>query len=108
AYYVCQAFNVASPFQIALLLNRSYDGGRTWQHTGLTQISTFTGNGVSKGSNGQFPDHENIHVDPATGWIYVTWAQFNGKSSHSPVMIAISRDRGESFSLSQVTTGSVR
>src|SRR5438128_9229867 len=48
AYFVCQAFNLTSPFQIALLLNRSYDGGRTWQHHGLTQISTFTGNGVSK------------------------------------------------------------
>jgi len=69
AYYVCQAFNVTSPYQIALLLNRSYDGGLTWQHSGLTQISTFTGNGVSKGSNGQFPDHENIHVDPANGYI---------------------------------------
>src|SRR5213082_55354 len=39
AYYVCQAFNFTSPFQIALLLNRSYDGGLTWQHSGLTQIS---------------------------------------------------------------------
>ena len=43
AYFVCQAFNVTSPFQIALLLNRSYDGGLTWQHSGLTQISTFNG-----------------------------------------------------------------
>jgi hypothetical protein len=84
AYYVCQAFNFTSPFQIALLLNRSYDGGRTWQHTGLTQISTGTGNGVSKGSNGQFPDHENIHVDPTNGWIYVTWAQFNGHPLTGP------------------------
>src|SRR5690348_5643718 len=73
AYFVCQAFNFTSPFQIALLLNRSYDGGRSWQHSGLTQISTGTGNGVSKGSNGQFPDHENIHVDPTNGWIYATW-----------------------------------
>src|SRR5213082_282301 len=39
AYYVCQAFNFSSPYQIALLLNRSSDGGRTWQHSGLTQIS---------------------------------------------------------------------
>ena len=108
AYFVCQAFNFTSPYQIALLLNRSYDGGRTWQQTGLTQISTGTGNGVSKGSNGQFPDHENIHVDPTNGWIYVTWAQFNGQSSHSPVIVAISKDGGNSFTQTQVTSGSVR
>jgi hypothetical protein len=108
AYYVCQAFNFTSPYQIALLLNRSYDGGRTWQSTGLTQVSAFSSNGVSKGSNGQFPDHENIHVDPTNGWIYVTWAQFNGQSAHSPVYVAISRDGGDSFVLTQVTTGSVR
>lgn len=108
AYYVCQAFNFTSPYQIALLLNRSYDGGLTWQHTGLTQVSTFTGNGVSKGSAGQFPDHENLHVDATNGYIYVTWAQFNGSSSHSPVYVAVSRDRGNTFTLSQVTTGSVR
>jgi hypothetical protein len=108
AYYVCQAFNFTSPYQIALLLNRSYDGGRTWQHTGLTQVSTFTGNGVSKGSNGQFPDHENIHVDPTNGYVYVTWAQFNGQGSHSPVYVAVSRDRGDTFTVSQITTGDVR
>jgi hypothetical protein len=108
AYYVCQAFNFTSPFQIALLLNRSYDGGRTWQHSGLTQVSTFTGNGVSKGSTGQFPDHENIHVDPTNGYLYVTWAQFNGGGSHSPVNVAVSRDGGDSFTVSQVTAGTVR
>ena len=41
AYYVCQAFDFTSPFDIALLMNRSYDGGLTWQQTGLTQIATF-------------------------------------------------------------------
>ena len=108
AYFVCQAFNFTSPFQIAMLLNRSYDGGRTWQQTGLTQITSFTGNGVSKGSNGQFPDHENVHVDPTNGWIYVAWAQFNGRSTHSPVYVAISKDGGNTFGVTQVTTGSVR
>jgi hypothetical protein len=108
AYFVCQAFNFTSPFQIALLLNRSYDGGRTWQHSGLTQISTFTGNGVSKGSNGQFPDHENVHVDPTNGYVYVTWAQFNGLSGHSPVFVAVSRDHGDTFTVSQVTAADVR
>jgi hypothetical protein len=108
AYYVCQGFDFTPPYQMALLLNRSYDGGRTWQKTGLTQVSTGTGNSSSKGSNGQFADHENIHVDAATGWIYVTWAQFNGSGTHSPVNVAISRDGGNSFAVSQVTSGSVR
>jgi hypothetical protein len=108
AYYVCQAFNFTSPYQIALLLNRSYDGGLTWQHTGLTQISTWNGKGKTKGSTGQFPDHENIHVDPTNGYVYVTWAQFNGYGTHSPVYIAVSHDRGDTFTLSQVTAGAVR
>jgi hypothetical protein len=108
AYFVCQAFNFTSPFQIALLLNRSHDGGRTWQHTGLTQVSTWNGNGKSKGSEGQFPDHENIHVDPTNGYVYVTWAQFNGLGTHSPVNVAVSRDGGNSFTVAQVTAGNVR
>ncbi|MDP9221216.1 MAG: hypothetical protein M3P23_11885 [Actinomycetota bacterium] len=108
AYYVCQAFNFTPPFQIALLLNRSHDGGRTWQHSGLTQVSTGAGKGVSKGSNGQFADHESIHVDPTNGWIYVAWAQFNGLGTHSPVKVAISRNGGDSFNVTQVTTGTVR
>jgi BNR repeat protein len=108
AYYVCQAFNFTSPFQIALLLNKSFDGGKTWQSTGLTAISTFTGNGVSKGSTGQFPDHENIHVDPTNGYLYVTWAQFNGLGTHSPVLVAASHDEGATWTISQVTAGTVR
>ena len=114
AYYVCQAFNFTPPYQIALLLNRSTDGGLTWQTHGLTQISTWTGNGKSKGSNGQFPDHESIHVDlssssPYYGAVYVTWAQFNGKGTHSPVYVAVSRDGGRTFSTpTAVSAGSIR
>ena len=108
AYYVCQAFNFTSSHQITLLLNRSYDGGFTWQHTGLVQVSAFNGNGVSKGSNGQFPDHENIHVDPTNGFVYVTWAQFDGQGGHSPVQVAVSHDQGDHWTLTQVTAGSVR
>jgi hypothetical protein len=107
-YYVCQAFNFTPPYQIALLLNRSYDGGLSWQHSGLTAISTFTGDGVSKGSNGQFPDHENMHVDVTTGYVYVTWAQFNGGGSHSPVYVAVSHDHGDTFTVTQVTDSTVR
>src|SRR5438445_7901507 len=49
AYFVFQAFDFGgggTGHQIALLLNRSSDGGRTWLQSGLTQISVFNGNGV--------------------------------------------------------------
>jgi len=108
AYYVCQGFNYTSPFQMAMLLNRSTDGGKTWQHSGLTRVSTGTGAGPSKGSNGQFADHEAITVDPTNGRIYVTWAQFNGNGTHSPVNVAVSTDGGNTFTVSQVTSGTLR
>jgi hypothetical protein len=111
AYYVCQAFNFTSPYEIALLLNRGKvtSTGITWQKTGLTRVSTWNGNGKSKGSTGQFPDHESIHVD-STGRIYITWAQFDGlQGTHSPVYVAVSTDGGASFSRPvKVTAGSVR
>jgi len=109
AYYVCQAFDFTSPFDIALLLNRSYDGGFTWQKTGLVQISTFQGNGTTSGSNGKFADHENIHVDPTNGYLYVTWAEFSGANgTHSPVYVAVSHDQGGTWTLNKVTAGNVK
>jgi hypothetical protein len=107
AYYVCQAFDFTPPYDIALLLNRSYDGGMTWQKTGLVQVSTFQGNGTTTGSNGKFPDHENIHVDPTNGNVYVTWAEFSG-NSHSPVYVAASHDQGSTWTLNKVTAGNVK
>jgi hypothetical protein len=110
AYFVCQSFNFTPPYQIQLLLNRGTvtNTGITWQTTGLTPISTWNGNGKTKGGNGQFPDHESVHVD-ASGRIYVTWAQFNGRGTHSPVLVATSTNGGSSFSTPvQVTVGNIR
>jgi hypothetical protein len=107
AYFVCQAFDFTPPYDIALLLNRSTDGGFTWQQSGLSQISTFNGNGTTSGSKGKFPDHESIHVDPVTGYVYVTWAEFSG-NTHSPVYVAVSHDQGRSWTLNKVTSGNVR
>jgi BNR/Asp-box repeat. len=112
AYFACFGYQGTSPYNVALLLSRSTDGGRTWLKGGasepLTQVAVWQGNGISKGSTGQFPDHEQIHV-AADGTIYVTWAQFNGYGSHSPVYVATSTNGGRSFSLAQkVTSGSVR
>jgi hypothetical protein len=108
AYYACQGFNFTSPFAINLLLSRSTDGGRTWLRGGtaepLTVIATWNGNGKTRGSNGQFTDHDAIWIDrspasPFYGSIYVTWAQFDGVAgTHSPVYVAVSRDRGRTFS----------
>ena len=96
---------------VALWLSRSADGGRTWTAGGpdhpLTLVSAFTGNGKARGSNGQFPDHESIHV-ALDGTIYVPWAHFDGFSSHSPIFIGVSHDGGASFDVPvRVTSGSV-
>ena len=112
AYFACFGYQASPPYNVALLVSRSTDGGRTWLKGGdaepLTQAAVWQGNGISKGSTGQFPDHEAIHV-AQDGTIYLTWAQFNGKGSHSPVFVATSRDGGRTFSLAQkVTSGSVR
>jgi hypothetical protein len=109
AYFACFSYNGTST---TLLLSRSTDGGATWQAGGaadpLSLVSAFNGQGISKGSNGQFPDHEAMSVG-ADGTIYVTWAQFHGFGSNSPVWISTSRDGGRSFSRPvKVSSGSVR
>jgi len=112
AYFVCQAFNFTPPYQIALFVSRSTDGGVTWSAHPM-QVSTWTGNGKSKGSNGQFPDHESMVVDnnpasPFYGTLYVTWVEFNG-NSHSPVFVSYSRDGARTFSPpAQITASTVR
>ena len=112
AYFACFGYQASSPYGVVLLLSRSTDGGLTWTAGGsaapLTLVSAFNGNGQAKGSTGQFPDHESIHV-ARDGTIYVPWAQFTGKSSHSPIFVSVSHDGGNSFSAPvKVTSGSVR
>ena len=112
AYFACFSYNGTSTM---LLLSRSDDGGKTWlagahatPSEPLTLVSAFNGQGISKGSNGQFPDHEAMFVG-ADGTIYVTWAQFHGFGSNSPVWISTSTDGGRSFSRPvKVSSGNVR
>jgi len=113
AYFACFSYNGTSTM---LLLSRSTDGGRSWQAGAhaipnpdpLTLVSAFNGNGIAKGSNGQFADHEAMWVG-ADGTIYVTWAQFHGFGSNSPVWISTSRDGGRSFGRPvKVSSGNVR
>ena len=112
AYFACFSYNGTSTM---LLLSRSTDGGKTWlagahalDPEPLTLVSAFNGQGISKGSNGQFPDHEAMFVG-ADGTIYVTWVQFHGFGSNSPVWISTSTDGGVSFSRPvKVSSGNVR
>src|SRR2546427_7343528 len=118
AYFACQAFSVPSPFPIALFVSRSTDGGLTWAdgvHQKPVQVSAWNGNGKSRGGNGQFPDHDAMTVDdnpgsPFYGSVYVTWVQFSGlQGTHSPVLVAFSRDQARSFSQPiKVTAGPIR
>jgi|SRR5579859_720567 len=112
AYFACFGYQASQPFGVALFLSRSTDGGLTWTAGGsanpLTLVSAFTGNGKARGSTGQFPDHEAIHV-AGDGTIYVAWAQFAGLGSHSPIYVGVSRDGGRTFAPPvKVTSGSVR
>ncbi len=117
AYFACQAFSFTPPYGIGMYVSRSTDGGRTWLdgvHDKPVLVSQWTGNGKSRGGNGQFPDHESIHVDnnagsPYRGSVYVTWVQFDGQGTHSPVLVAASRDGGRSFSAPvRVSAGPIR
>jgi hypothetical protein len=112
AYFACFGYQFEPPYGVVLLLSRSTDGGKTWLAGGaaqpLTLVSSFTGNGKARGSTGQFPDHDAIHV-ASDGTIYLTWAQFNGLGTHSPVYVATSTNGGRSFGKPvTVTSGSVR
>lgn len=112
AYFACFGYQGTPPYNVVLLLSRSYDGGVSWLAGGrsepLALVSAFQGQGLARGSTGQFPDHEAIHV-ANDGTIYVTWAQFNGYGSRSPVYIATSTDGGHTFGTPvTVTSGSVR
>lgn len=112
AYFACFGYQASSPYGVALLLSRSTDGGRTWLAGGaahpLTLVSAFQGNGKARGSTGQFSDHEAMTVG-SDGTIYVTWAQFHGNGSNSPVFVATSHDGGRSFTPPvKVTSGTAR
>lgn len=115
AYYTCYTYRVTgnSSYRAQLLLSKSTDGGRTWTdgtaaHP-LTVVAQWDANGITKGSTGQFQDHESIFVDPTTGDVYVVWAQFSGNGTHSPIYVAVSRNGAATFSTpNQLTSGTVR
>jgi hypothetical protein len=112
AYFACFGYQGTPPYGVVLLLSRSTDGGKTWLKGGaaepLALVSAFQGNGKAKGSTGQFPDHEWIHV-AEDGTIYIPWAHFTGYSAHSPIFVGVSRDGGRTFAAPvQVTSGTVR
>ena len=115
AYYTCYSYIVSGfgSLRAQLLLSTSSDGGKTWRAGGrndpLTVVAQWDATGITKGSTGQFQDHESIWVDPTDGRIYVAWAQFHGNGSNSPIYVAVSSDGGQSFSTpAQITATTVR
>ena len=113
AYFACFGYQAYPPYNVALYLSRSFDGGRTWlkgpPSEPLTQVTVFQGNGVTKGSTGQFPDHEAMTI-ASDGTIYVTWAQFHGFGYSSPVWVATANisDKNLKFTTVQVTSGTTQ
>jgi hypothetical protein len=108
AYFACYGYlygTAAAPKGgVALFVSRSTDGGLHWHPP--VKLHTFTGpgmgNGVNKGSTGQFPDHDAITVDnwpgsPYYGSIYVAQAQFHGNNK-APITLWYSRDHGVTWS----------
>jgi hypothetical protein len=115
AYFACYTYRGSGygSLKAQLLLSRSVDGGRTWQKGGsidpLTVVAQWDASGITKGSTGQFQDHDFMWVDPTDGRIYITWAQFHGNGSNSPIFVAVSADGGRTFSTpAQVTASTVR
>jgi hypothetical protein len=113
AYFACFGYQGTPPYNVALLLSRSFDGGKTWlkgpPSEPLTQVSVFQGNGLTKGSTGQFADHEAMTIG-SDGTIYVTWAQFHGYGYSSPVWVATANvsDPKLQFTVVKVTSGTTQ
>ncbi|PYO10905.1 MAG: hypothetical protein DMD30_01715 [Gemmatimonadetes bacterium] len=115
AYYACYSYRVSGygSYKAQLLLSTSKDGGKTWRKGGrdepLTVVAQWDASGITKGSTGQFQDHDSMWVDPTDGRIYITWAQFHGNGSNSPIYVAVSADGGKTFSTpAQITATTVR
>jgi hypothetical protein len=109
AYFACYGYlygnSTAPSGGVALFVSASTDGGTTWGKPVqlMTSPGQGGGKGVSKGSNGQFPDHEAITADtwpgsPFYGSIYVAQAQFHGNGGPSPLTFFYSRDHGQTWS----------
>jgi hypothetical protein len=111
AYFACFGYQGTPPYNVALLLSRSFDGGRTWlkgpPSEPLTQVSVFQGYGVTKGSTGQFADHEAMTI-ASDGTIYVTWAQFHGYGYSSPVWVATANISDLKFTTVKVASGTTQ
>lgn len=113
AYFACFGYQGSPPYNVALFLSRSFDGGRTWlsgpPSEPLTQVSVFQGYGVTKGSTGQFADHDAMTI-ASDGTIYITWAQFHGYGYSSPVWVATANisDPSLKFTVVKVTSGTTQ
>jgi hypothetical protein len=102
AYFACYGYTYANASApkggVGLYVSKSTDGGLTWSKA--QRLSTFQGsglgNGVNKGSNGQFPDHDAITADtwvgsPYYGSVYIAQAQFHGNNK-APITLFATHD----------------
>jgi hypothetical protein len=116
AYFACYGYlyaNASAPKGgVALFVSKSTDGGLHWgaPHKLATFTGNGVGNGVNKGSNGQFPDHDAIAADiwagsPYNGSIYIAQAQFHGNNK-APITLWYSRDGTTWSSMVTVSSGS--
>ena len=116
AYFACYGYlyaNASAPKGgVALFVSKSTDGGLHWgaPHKLATFTGTGNGNGVNKGSNGHFPDHDAIAADvwagsPYNGSIYIAQAQFHGINK-APITLWYSRDGSTWSSMITVSAGS--
>jgi hypothetical protein len=115
AYFACYSYRASGfgSLKAQLLLSKSVDRGRTWLKGGsvepLTVVAQWDATGITKGSTGQFQDHDSMWIDPTDGRIYITWAQFHGNGSNSPIFVAVSSNGGKTFSTpAQITATTIR
>lgn len=105
SYSAFTGTSVASPEE-GLYVARSDDGGRTWRRSRLVEGFTMHGQNACDG-----PDRSTVAVDPARGWVYVTWVHYadpacSGAPDHAYTEMrwARSTDGGRTFSRPVVVT----
>lgn len=84
------------------LVNKSTDGGRTWNSPTLVNTIDYSGNGYGPVGD----DKPSITADPTNpNYVYATWARFNDashlKGNSAETMFARSTDGGQTWQLAQ-------
>ena len=107
AYAVVQAFNVTAPFEAALLVAVSQDGGRSWPRL----LVGYRGHREERDrpAHRHVPDRAAVTTDshpasPYFGTLYVAWGQEQETSEAPSVLLTYLRPGADSFSPPTVVT----